>query len=882
MNTHEPSTWTEIKRVFTAVRLAAAGDRGTVLTKETEHRPEIRTAVERLLAHDTEPSALDAEPISLLVDSAGDAYPAQAVPIAIGTYRTERLLGEGSSGVVYLARQDHPMRQVAVKVLHPAVVSPSVIERFAREADVLARVGDHPGIAKVIESGVDSTLGRPYIVMQYIDGEDIVAYARRHSLDIPECIRLLLQACDAVQFAHSREVIHRDLKPANLFVDREGRLMVLDFGLARVLNSSVPRATLTRDSAHGLGTLEYMSPEQVSPSDDCPVSTASDIYALAAVLYEMLTGHPPIPVRHLTLLDAVLALSTRAPVSVSTLNAEVGNDLDAVVAKALARSTGDRYQTVAEYATELRRVLAGEPVTARRQTRRDGIRRFVLRHRTGLGISVGAIVATIALLTYALVATIRTATAEADMAAASRILLGEVFTRVSSQQHSEPLRREVIEAVAGPVERWARREPNNPDAILALARLRSSESDLASSNPSPELIEERRKHYGLFIKSYQLMPTLSAARELHVAAVRVGDLYKGLGDFSNAEKWYRDAFLLIDEWVVREPAQVGLASDHFWCCTRLAELAIASGNRTDAAYWTSAQSASSARELAMAPESATSLFDALIAGVREGEYHALCGAVISEARLADLVVLGERMMRAAPYAHVYAAYHIRTVRALAERQLRSGRASEALVTLDRARAALVANLKSDPRDIDVLGAGAFYAMTDAQVKVALGDCVGAVEAAEQAWSHFWARVDVRPNDQGVVLDIGNCAGQLVGVLRTCGHHARAADFTRRVLDVLCDASSRPVSNPDVLFLYARLLAIPEFATDRQREDALASAASMDADSESCLVRRILMLAVNGRVEQSQTLLAEAISQGCLGEHLTRRCEATIQDVATLR
>ena len=220
---------------------------------------------------------------------------AVAMPAIVGPYRILRELGRGGAGAVYLAiRADESFRkQVAVKVLHPGLQSDEIVRRFRYERQILASV-DHPFIAKLLDGG-STPDGLPYLVMEYIDGQPIDAYCESHRLTIDQRLELFCNVCSAVHFAHQHLVVHRDLKPGNLLVSVDGTPRLLDFGIAKLLDPGLFALTVDATRANTrMMTPEYASPEQVRGEG---ITTASDVYSLGVVLYELLTGHLPYRVR---------------------------------------------------------------------------------------------------------------------------------------------------------------------------------------------------------------------------------------------------------------------------------------------------------------------------------------------------------------------------------------------------------------------------------------------------------------------------------------------------------------------------------------------------------------------------------------------------------
>src|SRR5262245_53689799 len=286
-------------------RLWALFDQAADLPPEKQHAlldvacrddAALRAEVERLLVDDGRlhadggtPAFLDspvARSPTPMIPSPGPAS-GPALPPRIGCYRILRLLGEGGMGTVYEAEQDNPRRPVALKVLRPGLVSPALLRRFAHEVHILGRL-HHPGIAQIYEAGVAED-GQPFFALEFIRGLRLDEYARRHALDLAARLDLLARVCDAVQHAHDQGVIHRDLKPANILVDETGQPKVLDFGVARATDPDVPITADRTRTGQLIGTLSYMSPEQVA-ADPAALDQRSDVYSLGVILYELLVG----------------------------------------------------------------------------------------------------------------------------------------------------------------------------------------------------------------------------------------------------------------------------------------------------------------------------------------------------------------------------------------------------------------------------------------------------------------------------------------------------------------------------------------------------------------------------------------------------------------
>jgi eukaryotic-like serine/threonine-protein kinase len=271
------------------------------------------------------------------VTSAGFAAPdpTTALPPCIGQYRILRLLGEGGMGAVYEAEQAQPRRLVALKVIRAGWARPELIRRFQQESETLGRL-QHPGIAQIYEAGAAETpFGlQPYFAMELIQGMPLVEYAEEHKLNTRQRLELMIAICEAVEHAHQRGIIHLDLKPGNILVDESGQPKILDFGIARATDSDAQAARET-DMGQILGTLAYMSPEQVL-ADPLALDARSDVYALGVILYELLAGKMPYVLSN-QLHEAVETIRFTEPQKLSSIDQSYRGDIETIVAKALEK-----------------------------------------------------------------------------------------------------------------------------------------------------------------------------------------------------------------------------------------------------------------------------------------------------------------------------------------------------------------------------------------------------------------------------------------------------------------------------------------------------------------------------------------------------------------
>ncbi len=427
-----PESWQAISGLLDELLDLPLEARGPWLDDLRQHQPE---AAATLAAWLTEYAAVEA---SAFLESPDRQDPAAATlaGLEVGAYRLVEPIGQGGMGAVWLAERrdgtfDH---RVAVKMLNAALLGPSGTERFAREAGILARL-THPSISRVLDAG-RSSLGAPYLVLEHVHGQHIDRYCDERRLDVTDRLYLFLDVLAPVAHAHANLIVHRDLKPANVLVTAEGHVKLLDFGIAKLLHASADSPTMsgTRDGAL---TPAYAAPEQLTGG---AVTTATDVYALGVLLYQLLTGrHPSLPgtVTPASLIEAVVHRDTpRASTAVTSAEADgeradvvaharsttpgrlaqrLAGDLDTILAKALKKSPADRYVSVAAFEDDLRRFLRHQPIAARPDTVRYRAARFVRRHRAPVALAALAVLA----LVGGLVGTVtqaRRATAQAERA----------------------------------------------------------------------------------------------------------------------------------------------------------------------------------------------------------------------------------------------------------------------------------------------------------------------------------------------------------------------------------------------------------------------------------------------------------------------------------
>jgi eukaryotic-like serine/threonine-protein kinase len=411
-------------QVFTnALKHASPAERAAYLDEACAGNPRLRADVEALLrAHATDPGFLERPAVTVVLSSAGEppepAAPERPGVELAGRYKLLERIGDGGMGSVWVAEQSQPVRRrVAVKLVKPGMDSRQVVARFEAERQALALM-DHPNITKVLDAGTTDA-GRPFFVMELVKGTPITTFCDERRLSPRERLELFVPVCQAVQHAHQKGVIHRDIKPSNVLValyDDRPVPKVIDFGVAKAVGQPLTERTLYTGFGALVGTPAYMAPEQAT-FNQLDTDTRADVYALGVLLYELLAGSPPFEPERLrrAALDEVLRLVREeepprpsARLSTSEARASIAavrqtepgrlttllrGELDWIVMKALEKDRNRRYESASNFAKDVDRYLAGEPVQAVPPSAGYRLHKFVRRNR---GPVIAAVVVLVA------------------------------------------------------------------------------------------------------------------------------------------------------------------------------------------------------------------------------------------------------------------------------------------------------------------------------------------------------------------------------------------------------------------------------------------------------------------------------------------------------
>jgi serine/threonine protein kinase/tetratricopeptide (TPR) repeat protein len=549
---NEIERWHEIKDKLDAVLKLAPEQRPAYLDQVSTADPELRRELESLIASHEQAGTdfLNVPPPQAAADPSApnNLNPDHREPMIgrrLGTYEIVEQIGAGGMGEVYRAirADDQYRKQVAIKLVRAGQNSDFVIRRFKNERQILASL-DHPNIARLLDGGTTEE-GVPYLVMELIEGQPITEYCDSRNLPIVERLKLFTSVCSAVQYAHQRLIVHRDIKPSNILVTHEGMPKLLDFGIAKIVDtdSGTGPATLTIFRALTPG---YASPEQVKGE---PITTVSDVYALGVVLYELLTGQHPYsapgstphqiaravcevdPEKPSTVVrrtegspspggGTTVRSGTTVPLGESSahrLSKRLSGDLDNIVLMALRKEPERRYASVDKFAEDLRRHLANLPVFARKDTAGYRISKFVARHKAGVAATAAAII----ILIVGIVATLREAQIAREQASIAR-----------SQRARAEARFNDVRKLANSL----------------MFEVHDSIKDLPGSTPARKLLVSRALEY-LDSLSQEAKGDRSLQRELAAAYEKIGDVQgmprqANLGDTVGAEESYRKALAI--------------------------------------------------------------------------------------------------------------------------------------------------------------------------------------------------------------------------------------------------------------------------------------------------------------------------------------------------
>ncbi len=505
------------------------------LDQECDSDPAMRAEIESLLAQHKGASRFIETPALHLAAKSFMREAAYRNGQVIGDYEIISLIGRGGMGEVYLARDRKLGRKVALKFVQRGLNSEDLIRHFKREESLLASL-NHPNIAQLYGGGIGED-GSPFFAMEYVEGQRLDEFCNERSLTTKERLEIFRKVCSAVTYAHQHLVIHRDLKPANIRVTPDGEPKLLDFGIAKLLDPEAHLSELTI-TLGAVMTPEYASPEQVRGDS---MTTASDIYSLGVVLYELLTGLKPYNLTNRNPTEVSRAITEQEPTRPSLVvdRKSLRGDLDNIILMALRKEPTRRYSSVGQFSEDVRRSLEGLPIIARKDTWTYRSAKFVRRHRVG--------VAAAALVLLSLVGGILATTRQAQVARHEKTkaenvknalvrMLNYSTPVIDSPQHAEKTVKEVLDEAASRLDQGE--FSDQPEIKVELEQILSAcyfgQGDRAAA----------RKHHAAFVDLHRKLYGEDDAQTLLASADRAGMLFEQ-GKLAESEKTYRKVLPLV-------------------------------------------------------------------------------------------------------------------------------------------------------------------------------------------------------------------------------------------------------------------------------------------------------------------------------------------------
>ena len=765
-----------------------------------------------------------------------------------GRFMIAEPLGIGATGSVYRATDRDTGEEVAVKIVCIDRAAAELLLRFRQEARILTRLR-HPNIARIHDSSVvENQSGTfAYLAMELVSGPDFGEWCRSPGRSFAERIEALAKIADAMHHAHVKGIIHRDLKPSNIRMSAGGHPKILDFGAAHVADPGLRVTGLLTASGGVLGTLAYMSPDQLGSGTD-EADLRFDIYALGVLLFESLAGRLPIPVSGLPLLRAIDLVRSAEPPPIRTVEPSLPRDIELVVAKALAKDPESRYSSAEAFAADLRRVVAGEPVSIRVPGLFADLSRYARRHPKACALAGVA-----ALIALVMLVVLQALLHRANRAESAALRGWSRWIDYTQALNDIEVSNATRHRLASYMKDWSDdlsvdRERRSDEWQVLAARTLDVISDVKlAAGDIAAALDCRFRAFAIRRDLADRNPRdLQAARDLSRAMVKIGDCMKARSDFSGAGAWYGDAYALDRRLLQRHPGNLDLLDDEVWSLIRLAGNAEALGQNGEAVEYRGQFDRASSRLLEASPNRRLSLFaraQALIilcgpplfsatersaAARRADEAYRLARRLCDDdadksdhRRILHAACLASAAVAIAEKNVARAEQFIGEAEGIARRVLRNDPSSPLsqwyVAAVERLRLDLVCSLEPEALDrqsevmrrIAELSLKAFRldSQTDAHRRVAIGDAF-------------------------VLLDLERRRGD------TAGQASAVAALVECIPDPV-DSSRLP---PETLIALGEVIAFDEVAADPKRAVILLEAASAAATDESLAMRYFDLLA----------------------------------------
>jgi len=631
----EAEHWQRIEQIYNEAIACEVAQRSAVLDRTCGNDESLRREVESLLKYSqrAEPAlekpALEILAAELASDLSSQPTAAEKmIGARIGQYKIIAKLGAGGMGDVYRAvRSDEAyQQQVALKLLRDSLQDRDAaffLAQFRNERQILANL-QHPNIARLFDGGATDD-GIPYFVMELVEGQPINDYCDQHQLSIADRLKLFLQIAAAVQYAHQRLIVHRDIKPGNILVKADGIPVLLDFGIAKIIDPAAQAAgapaTLT---GMRMMTPEYACPEQIRGE---AVTTATDVYSLGVVLYELLSGHRPYRITTNNPLEIARVICEEEPKRPSTIVAQpdakggkgrvlpeqigaarrsepirltrqLRGDLDAILLKALRKEPEQRYATAGELADDIRRYLEGRPVRARRGTRMYRARKFAMRHRTGVAatafcciLAVGGVVSILRAEHTARLAQIRAEQRFNDVRALANSLLFEIHDSIRDLPGSTPARKLLVDRALKYLDSLARESSGDSGLQRELAAAYERVGDV-QGNPNYANLGDTSGAIASYRKALRIRQAIAASANSANDEAALADIYMDLsnslvsmGDREGALHVLQQAYPISEKLANDQPDRLDLQENYAGVCFFLGRVFDENGDLAQAAEY---------------------------------------------------------------------------------------------------------------------------------------------------------------------------------------------------------------------------------------------------------------------------------------------------------